>query len=193
MSTLSVGSIQGLTGIADVSFAPGTKFGVPGQVVQAKYVRSNLRTSFALTTSLPGTTVTELNLTITPTSANSLIVCEWQYSGEVYHDTNFYIHKNGNVVSDLGFEGRNSGSTNVGYGYISGYYDAANNNSTTPHNFALLYFTKAIDTASRTYAPAIIATTGTNTSYFNRAVGSIGADAYENMVSSGLLLEIYYE
>ena len=161
-----------------------------GTVLQVKTVRSDLRTTYSSATSGNGTTVSALNLTITPKFSNSLIACQWMINGEMHQDNVFIIHRNGALVTTPGQTGYNSTTGNSRWsGYASAFYDQ--NESTTPSNWFIQYFGTADSTASTTIAPAVRTSGGTaHTFYLNRVVASAGQDAHETMVSTGMIMEI---
>jgi hypothetical protein len=160
-----------------------------GSIIQTVYVRSDTRTSYASNNSGNGTTVSELNLTITPINANNRIICQWMINGEIHHNNVFLIHRDGALITTAGEEGRNSVSNSRWVGYASAFYDQ--NESSTPSNWVIMYSQIAGTAASRTYAPAVRSSIGTNYTFFlNRTVASTGADGNENMVSTGIAYEV---
>lgn len=160
-----------------------------GSVVQTIYMRSDARSTYASATTGNGTTITDLNMSITPTNANSRIICQWMINGEFHQDNVFLIHRDGELITTAGEEGRNSISNSRWVGYAAAFYDQ--NESSTPSNWVIMYSQIAGSTASRTYAPAVRSSSGTAYTFFlNRTVASTGADAFENMVSSGVIYEV---
>jgi hypothetical protein len=188
MSTLSVGTIS-TTGNA-VTPTSGTTMRYPGQVVQVLTIRTDERTAYYSPNSGNGTTISELNLTITPKFSSSLLVMEWMMNCEVHHDNVILIHQNGSLITTSGYEGYNSGSGNQRWsGYASGFYDA--DEGSTMVNFYLLYAIPATNLNQRTYAPAVRSSSGTNYVFtLNKSLGSQGQDDYENTVSTGMIMEI---
>lgn len=191
MSTLSVGNLQGLPTNSNVITIPaGHVLYAPGMIAQVKYVRSDARSTYTAAGSGNGTALTELNLTITPKFANSLLLMQWMINGEGHHDIVFLIHKDGSLVTTSGYTGYNSVAGNVQYsGVASSAYDPDNNS--TPSNFFIQYAIAATSTTSATYAPAIRASDTTAYTYaLNRSIGSAGQGYYENMISTGTIWEI---
>ena len=191
MSNLTVGSIAGLAINNNVISIPsGHNLHYPGSIVQVQTVRSDLRTTYSSAASGNGTTVSELNLTITPKFSNSLIACQWMINGEMHHNNVFLIHRDGALVTTTGQTGYNSTTGNSRWsGYASAFYDQ--NESSTPSNWFIQYFGTANSTASTTIAPAVRASSGTAyTFYLNRTVASAGSDGSETMVSTGMIMEI---
>jgi len=188
MSTLTVGNIR-TTGNA-VTPVGGTSLRYSGQVVQVFTIRTDERTAYYSPNSGNGTTISELNLTITPKFSSSLIVMEWMMNCEVHHDNVILIHQNGNLITTAGYEGYNSGAGNQRWsGYASGFYDA--NEASTMVNFYLLYSIPAINLNQRTYAPAVRSSSGSNYVFtLNKTLDSQGQDVYENTVSTGMIMEI---
>lgn len=183
MSTLRANRIQTITG--------KTILNNTGSIIQTVYVRSDSRTSFASNNSGNGTPINPLALTITPSNANNRIICQWMINGEMYQDNVFLIHRDGELITTAGEEGRNNVSNNRWSGYASAFYDQ--NEDSTPSNWVIMYSQIAGSTASRIYAPAVRSSGVNNlTFYLNRTVGSTdaGQDAYERMVSTGVLYEV---
>jgi hypothetical protein len=162
----------------------------PGSVVQVQAVRSDSRTTISSNNSGNGTTITQLNLPITPKFSNSLLLMQWSINYELHHDNVFLIHKNGALITTAGETGYNAEAGNARWsGFGSSSYD--NNESTTPENIFLQYFCISGSTSLATFAPATRSSSATNyTLFLNRVVNSIGADANENMVSTGVIWEI---
>jgi len=188
MSTVTVGTIA--TTANAVVLTAGTNLRYPGQVVQMFTIRTDVRTAYSSLPSGNGTTLSALNLTITPKFSSSLIVMEWMINCEVHHDNVFLVHQDGSLITTSGYEGYNSGAGNQRWsGYLSGFYDA--NESSTMTNYYMLYSIPATNLSQRTYAPAIRSSTGTQyTLTLNKTISNQGEDVYENAVSTGLIMEI---
>ena len=191
MSELSVGQLKGLTVNSNTITVPsGHKLYAPGTVVQVATVRSDTRTTYSSSTSGNGTAVTELALTIIPKFSNSLLACQWMINGEIHQDNVFLIHRDGALVTTSGQTGYNSAVGNSRHsGYASGYYDQ--NEDSTPSNYFIQYFATANSTASTTITPAVRSSSATTyTLALNRTIANASQDAYESMVSTGIIWEI---
>jgi|LakMenE18May11ns_1017448.scaffolds.fasta_scaffold9923294_5 hypothetical protein len=191
MSELSVGQLKGLTVNSNTITIPaGHKLYAPGSVVQVQKVRTEARTTYSSATSGNGTTVTDLNLTITPKFSNSLLMMQWMINGEFHHDNVFLIHKGGSLITTSGETGYNSIAGNSRWsGFMQSTYDTDQNS--TPQNRFMQYFCNSGSTAEATFAPAVRSAGGTAyTFYLNRAQGSAGQDDYEVSVSTGVIWEI---
>jgi hypothetical protein len=192
MSSLTTGSLRGLPVNNNIITIPsGHTLYAPGMIAQVQYVRSDSRTTYASASSGDGTTITALNLNISPKFSNSLLLMQWMINYEVSENNGFVIHRNGTLItSPVGYTGYNSEAGNVGYSAIAvGSYDQ--NTDSTPANIFLQYAVPAISTTNTTYAPAVRNTGGAAiTFYLNRVAGSTGAGNYENMVSTGTIWEI---
>jgi hypothetical protein len=188
MSTLTIGSIQ--TTANAVVMGSGTALRHAGQVVQVFTTRTDLRTSYISLTSGNGTTISALNLTITPKFSSSLIVMEWMLNCEVHHDNVFLVHQDGNLITTSGYEGYNNGAGNQRWsGYVGPRYDA--DEDSTMSNYYILYSIPATNLNQRTYAPAVRSSGSTTyVCTLNKPLGSQGQDAYENAVSTGMIMEI---
>jgi hypothetical protein len=158
--------------------------------VQVQTVRSDARVTFAMAASGDGTTVTPLNLSITPKFANSRLIMQWMINGESQQDGTFVIHKNGSLITTSGETGYNAESGNVRWsGIASGFYDQ--NEATTPSNWFIQYSCIAASTAPAIFAPATRTSQGTAlTFYLNRTFENLGSDARETLVSTGTIWEI---
>lgn len=191
MSTLSVGNLQGLPTNSNVITIPaGHVLYAPGMIAQVKWVRTDTRTTYASNNSGNGTTVTALNLTITPKFANSMLLMQWMINGELHQDNVFLIHKDGSLVTTSGYEGYNSSAGNNRYsGVMSAFYDQ--NEDSTPSNWFLQYMIPATSATSATYAPAVRGSGGSNyTFHLNRTQSGTLGDNHESMISTGTIWEI---
>jgi hypothetical protein len=161
-----------------------------GSIINTVYKRTDVQASYSSTTSGNGTTISDLNITITPKSATSLLLCTWMINAEVHWNNVFVIHKNGSLITTSGYEGYNNAIGNLRYsGIASAFYD--NDNATTPSNYYIQYVVPSISTVESTYAPAIRSSEATAYTFFlNRTISSAGADNNENMVSTGMIQEI---
>lgn len=161
----------------------------PGSVIQTVWKRSDVRTTYSSPNSGNGTTVSELNLSITPRFATSTIICQWMINGELHQDNVWLIHKNG--VLQTSPAGYNTSLGNSRWsGVMSGFYDQ--NEDSTPSNWKLIYIDNELGSATaRTYAPAVrSSSTGNFTLSLNRTLAGLTQDAHESMVSIGIAQEI---
>jgi hypothetical protein len=173
-----------------ISLASGTQIYEPNTIIQTLTVRSDLRTTYASPITGNGTTIDQLRMTIVPKFSNSILAITFMINGEVNQDNVFLMHRNDTLITDASYEGYNNVATNVrSSGIASGFYDQ--NEDSTPSNWYLQYFVAAVNTTSRTYAPAIRTTAGTaHTFAINRTINGASQDAYERMVSTGTIMEI---
>jgi hypothetical protein len=207
--TLTVtGSITGgggsLTSIPGTAFVGGavtndkianntisrTKFGYAGAVLQTILIRYDPRPGWSAPTSANGTLISTMRLTITPTYANSLIICEWRLHGEAgSHDQGFRVARNGTVVTGT-FAGFNTNTGQNNHSFInSEWYDT--DDSSTPMSPSWLYYDFPNTTSSVFYDPSAASTDGGTRTYFqNRTVNSAGQNNHENGVSWGRITEI---
>ena len=188
MSQISCRSIKSRSA-GSIIISPGTSVINPGSVAQLLVVRTNAFTSYSSPTTGNGTTITDLNLVITPKKANSMLVMQWMLNCEVGHDTVFLIHKNGSLITDVGYEGRNNIGNNQWVGYVPANYE--NNTDSTPACYFIQYAIPAGSTDQQTFAPATRSSSASaSTLFLNRSVSSAGASTFENMVSTGKIMEI---
>lgn len=163
----------------------------PGMVVQTKFVRADRRIQYSAPGSNnSGITIADLNLTIIPKFSDSLLIMEWMINGETNHDVIFRVHRNGEIITDDGYEGYNrEAGRQFWSGLVAGHYD--NNVDSTPVNFFLQYSIPAYNTLIRTYAPSISSSgASSHTFSLNRTSGRLGENDYENMVSTGMIMEV---
>lgn len=161
-----------------------------GMIIQTNLVRTDARVAFSAPTTGNGTTITNLNLTITPKFASSLLIMRWMINCEVHFNTVFLVHRGGALITDSGFQGYNSQAGNVRWsGVMSANYNP--DNDSTPENYSLLYAIPALTTTSRTYAPAIRGSGATAyTLFLNRTAGATASDNREVMLSNGVIWEV---
>ena len=63
---------------------------VPGHIIQTQFVRTESQSTFASATSGNGTTITPLQINITPKLSSSLIICQWMINGEASWNNVFF-------------------------------------------------------------------------------------------------------
>lgn len=166
-----------------------TELGYAGAVLQTIMYRYDPRPAWSTPTGA-GTAVTSLRLTITPTYANSLIICEWRLHGEcASHDAGFRVARNGSLVTGA-YAGFNQDSGNNNHSYLnSEWYDSDDNS--TPQSPSWLYYDFPGTTSTVFYDPLTGSNDGnTRTYYQNRPIGSAGQNNHENGVSWGRITEI---
>jgi microcystin-dependent protein len=156
-----------------------------GSIVQTVVGRNDTRTTYSSNNSGNGTTVSALNLTITPRFANSQIICDWMINGELHQDNVFLIHKDGAAVAN----GNSTGNSRW-MGMMAAFYDQ--NEDSTPSNWNLKYVDPTLgSTAARTYAPAVRSSSGSNYTFaLNGTLSAASQDFYERMVSIGIAYEV---
>ena len=186
MSRITLSTIQGNTAANVVTLASGTTFSAPGLPVQTIWARTDAKSVYATSASGDGTTITDMNIAITPRYASSLLLITWMINGEMQYNNTFTAHMNGLMITTVGYQPYNINVGNFYYsGFAAGYYDQDENS--TPSNYVIQYAVPAVNTTARTYAPAV---RGGATFTLNRSIGSAGADAYETGISTGTIMEI---
>lgn len=196
MSTLVTANLTAPGGLGGaIQVDPNTRlvgaaagaFVATGMVIQTVVNQSHNRTTYSSPgSSSTATAITDMNLTITPKRAGSIIVCEWRMSGEINHDNVWVVMKNGSLASN-GYN-LNAGNNNWA-GYHTCMYDGDDNS--TPSPVHILYWDSPGSTASVTYAPGIRSANGSAQTFcFNRTYGSTGQWAYENGMSLAVAMEI---
>ena len=189
-ATVAVGTITPASG-STVFIESGTQLAAAGSPIQTLYYRTDARTVYSAPITGNGITVTDLNAAITPKFANSLIILRWMIHGEMHYDSVWTLHRDGLLITTAGATGYNNQIGNSRWsGVIATSYDQNDQNSTPFHLF-IQFAVPAVDTAPRTYAPAVRASGGTAyTLYLNRTVGSVGTDSYEVGISTAVVMEI---
>lgn len=191
MSELTVGQLRGLPINNNVITVPaGHQLYAPGSVVQVRTIRTDSRTTFSMSNSGDGIAITPLSLQITPKFSNSLLVITWMMNCETNNDVVFVVHKNGSLITTAGETGFNSEAGNQRWsGVTSASYDQ--NDSSTPSNYYIQYFCSAGSVSSQTFTPAARSSGGSSSVfYLNRTFVALGETSYENMISTGTVMEI---
>jgi len=155
-----------------------------GTIIQYVQASSSVRTTYTSSPSGNGVAITQLNLTITPVRADSVIWLRWTIFYELQQDNMFLVHKDGNLI------GYNTLRGNVRWsGILAPNY--AGDDSSTPLISTVNWFDPALNTAARTYSLAVrSSSSGTHTFAFNRPIGNVGTDGNEVGHSWGFAREI---
>lgn len=168
-----------------IAVPSGHRLSHQGKVVQTVYVRSDVRTTYTALNSGNGTQITQMNLTITPTRADSTIWLRWTMFYEMHHDCGFVVHRDSNLI------GYNTSRGNVRFSNIlTPHYD--NDYASTPQNDTINWFDRPNTTSAVTYQLAVRSSSGTSYTFaLNRSVSNAGADSgHEVGVSWGFAREI---
>jgi len=190
MSKVVVSEINSKNQDGSIDIKSGDIFYYPGKVIQVIAIRSDNQVTYSSLNSGNGTTITELNLTITPKRENSMLAMKFMINGELHQDNVFLMHRNNALITDSLYEGFNNVIGNSRWsGIASAFYDQ--NEDSTPSNWILQYFVPAINTENRTYSPAVRSSSGTSYTFaLNRTLNAASQDAYERMISTGIIMEI---
>jgi hypothetical protein len=190
MSTVKMSSLKSKNSDGAINIASGDTLYYPGKIAQVVQIRSDQHLTFSSPNTGNGTTITPLGMTIVPKFANSLLAITFMINGEVHEDNVFIMHRNDELIADTSHEGFNNVAGNVrSSGIASAFYDQ--NQDSTPSNWHLQYFIPAVNVESRTYAPAVRSSSGSNHTFaLNRTINAASQDSYERMVSTGTIMEI---
>jgi hypothetical protein len=175
----------------ELRIASGDALVSPTGIVQCITKRSDTRAIIqAPNTNVPQQ-LSDLGLTITPRSADSMLMMRWMLSGEPHYNISFVVTRETRVIFDPGYESFNA---QVGYqrwsGITTGWHDRNDQNS-TPTIIFMQYMVPAGSTETRTYYPAVKSSDGSNFTYAqNRTYNNWGQDNYEIGVSAGWIWEI---
>ena len=158
-----------------------------GSVLQVKTVRYSGRPTFAFSTS--DVVISYLNVAITPKSASSLLIAQFQVSGEATYNAVYRGYRDGGLIGTSGYWGYNENDGNTWSGLAVVPYDT--DLASTPHTQDVTYFVPSGSTAATTLQLSIRSSANeSQTFYMNRSIASTGASAYEIMVSNAIVWEI---
>lgn len=172
--------------VSEIFNSAGTKLLLPsaGSVIQVVTARTDARASYA-----SGARVTPLDIDITPTSANNIILVEWMINGHVDNGSAINVLVNGNpYTSDFPLAGFSlnglPGYGSVQYGYTTPNYDGSNNS--VLQNAVVLFplrveNTNKLNLGIQFFGPAF---------YLNRTETGTTVDAFESAVSTAVAYEI---
>jgi hypothetical protein len=191
MSTVTVSNLAPIpqaNGVITVD--AGTNIVAPGTIVQVSHMRTDLPQQYLSSVTGNGNPIWNLQLSIAPKYASSLLVMEWNINFELHHDNVFVMHQDGNLIQTVGYQGYNNNAGNQRWsGYIPSKYD--NDQSSTPQISYILYSIPAFNTARRSYMPAVRGAGATAYDMtLNRTLGSLGQDSFEVYASTGTIWEI---
>jgi hypothetical protein len=190
MSTVRMSSLKSKRSDGAINIASGDTLYYPGKIAQVIQIRSDAHVTYSSPSTGNGTTVDQLRMTIVPKFANSMLAITFMINGELQHNNVFLMHRDNALITDTSHEGFNNVAGNVrSSGIASAFYDQ--NENSTPSNWFLQYFVPAVNTTSRTYAPAVRGSGGSAFTFaINRTISGASQDAYERMVSTGTIMEI---
>ena len=198
---IKVDTLQSDNGILQIADGTQLDFGdsgalvLPGSVVNFAFVEYDGRTSTSCNNN-SFTVIPQMEIEIERKVAGSSFHIAFMINGEnTSHDHGLTIHRrpaNGSW-SLIGY------NTDVGTqrwsGVNHGWYDRDNNS--TPYNMSGIWYDPAPSNSSFPVGSKIGYTVGTRSSnsgnrtfWINRTDSRIGQNAYENMVSSGYVMEI---
>ena len=201
MTTIVVDTLQSDNGTLQIADGTQLDFGtdgalvLPGSVVNFSYIEYDGRTG----TSCPNNNhivIPQMQVELERKVAGSSFHIAFMVNGEcTSHDHALSIHrrKNDGSWSLLGY------NTDVGVqrwsGVNHGWYDRDNNS--TPYNMSAIWLDSAPSNSTYPVGTRMQYTVGTRSSntgnrtfWINRTDSRIGQNAYENMVSSGYVMEI---
>mgnify|MGYP001165377555 CR=1 FL=1 len=201
MTTIVVDTLQSDNGTLQIADGTQLDFGtdgalvLPGSVVNFSYIEYDGRTG----TSCPNNNhivIPQMQVELERKVAGSSFHIAFMVNGEcTSHDHALSIHrrKNDGSWSLLGY------NTDVGVqrwsGVNHGWYDRDENS--TPYNMSAIWFDNAPSNSTYPVGTRMQYTVGTRSSnsgnrtfWINRTDSRIGQNAYENMVSSGYVMEI---
>jgi hypothetical protein len=152
-----------------------------GKVLQIKHAQKTDTATVALSANTDTVIHTDLQVTITPTSTNSIIKLEGQIFGEHgvatenYNNTVFFYRDTTKLASP------SAGSRNAGVATMTRTYTTDNADS-TPEFAYYAYFDSPSSTSAITYKLGI-KVSAAETFYINRTVGDVNNQYYERGTS----------
>ena len=158
----------------------------PGTVIGFNRKRTTARSAYGFN---GDTIISDLNISITPKSANSLLLVQWQVMYESDYNAVFRVYRDNGLVYTSGYQGYNEADGNTYSGIASAQYDT--DVASTPSNQMIQYFVPAGNTNATTLQLSIRSSYNTAaTFYLNRSINSGGSNAYEIGVSTAVIWEI---
>jgi hypothetical protein len=191
MSTLRVKNLTASSTSNNVISVINGRLDRPGKILQAQTIRSDVRMSYSSNNSGDGTPISQLNMGLFPRRSDSWVLVQWMICGEANQENVWLIHENDTLITAAPYQGFNNvvGNAARWVGYVPLGYD--NDDNSTPHNYFIQWYGPVVNTEPRIYTPAIRSSDGNNRSWFlNRTIGSAGQDGFENMISTGVIMEI---
>jgi hypothetical protein len=190
MSELTVGQLRGLPIHNNIVTVPsGHALYAPGHVVQVVTVDNLQRSSQGVSNGVV-LNVSNMAATITPKSANSKILIQARWFGELSPndmawDSLFGISRNG---TRIGLQTDGIGSTIMtGTAGASISYPVQKNADSTPENMSLFLSDQPNTTSPVTYQLTFLHS-GTGTIFTNRTVGWSGQATGHELGTSGMML-----
>jgi hypothetical protein len=165
-------------------------FAAPGVSVQNKYKRVDTKSTWSFPTAgtVPGTSIADLAIEITPRSSTSNVLITYCIFYEVTHDTIFRLYRSINGAANVEI-GTNSTDSNYWSGIWAPGYDA--DSTSTPRTQTMMFMDSPNTTSNVLYRLFIQSSgSGASTFYLNRALASDGSASYENGISQVFLEEI---
>ena len=190
MSTLKVSSLLHATNTGTIIIPAGNRLrGVdagsiyaPGMIIQTIYSRTDAKSTYSAPVG-SNTSVTELQITITPKFANSVIMLTYNVTYEMHWDTIFRLSRNGTVI------GTNTTDSGRWSGWAIPGYDT--DTASTPTTKHFIYRDSPATTGALTYNFLVSSSGPTAYTFFlNRSVNSAGSDNHEVGISQVLAQEI---
>jgi hypothetical protein len=182
-------AITSQTGIPAGDITSGTLDALrlpPGTVVGFNRKRTAARSAYGYNSDA---IISDLNISITPKYASSLLLVQWAVMYEADYNSVFRVYRDGGLVYTSGYQGYNENDGNAYSGVASLQYDT--DVASTPSNQMVQYFVPAGSTNATTLQLAVRTSGGqAATFYLNRPVNSGGASQYEIGVSSAVIWEI---
>lgn len=157
-----------------------------GTVLQVKMIRYQGRPAWYYT---GDSIISYLNVAITPKSASSMLLCQFQISGEVEYNSVYRAYRDGGLIYSSGYEGYNTEDGNQWSGIATVQYDT--DLASTPNTQLITYHVPAYNTNPTTMQIAVRSSNGNNSLIcINRPFNSGGSNSYEIGVCYAYVWEI---
>ena len=181
-SILKVDSIQNSAGTVIIPV-------MAGGIIQTKFVQVSAGTTHTSASANATTVVTPLSVSITPTSASSVIMIqgfvtgEWSVMGQAWDSTWFFLRDSTKLSSPA------AGNRNVGIHMGTNVTYVEDEAGSTPENAYYSYFDSPNSTSAITYKVAF-AGNGTATWHLNKTVSDSDSPNMERGISHIMVQEI---
>ena len=187
MSTLTVQNIQGSSSSGNkIQVASGHKIMMAGSIIQTQFTKYSTATTLSYSAdtaiAIPG-----MEVSITPTAANSVIKLESSWGGETADNSTwdhvfFFFRDTTQIPAASDFTTSPGSNRPFGLGTACETYYAGADNSSTPAYVMIHYFDEPNTTSAVTYKLGFRANTN-GTLYVNRTVNDTDGGDYERYMS----------
>ncbi len=182
---INVNKIAARTGTT-INMESGHKILMPGSVIQTQFTKYSTATTLSYSAdtaiAIPG-----IQVSITPTAANSIIKLEASWGGETASNSTwdhvfFFYRDTTQIPAASDFTTSPGSNRPFGLGTACETYYAGSDDSSTPAYVMIHYYDQPNTTSAVTYKLGFRANSG-GTLYVNRTVGDLDTGDYERYMS----------